>query len=135
MLRALFAFSRSREIAEDAVAEAFSQAIRRDEQIAEVTAWVWRAAFRIASRDLARMRRSMGALPETSYEMDADAAEVFRVLGRLSPRQRAAILLHHYVGYSVKEVAQIIGSTPPAVKVHLSVGRRRLRDLMEEENG
>jgi DNA-directed RNA polymerase specialized sigma24 family protein len=46
--------------------------------------------------------------------------------------QRASVLLHHGYGYSVKDVARIMDSTTPAVKVHLSVGRRRLRVLLEE---
>jgi DNA-directed RNA polymerase specialized sigma24 family protein len=40
------------------------------------------------------------------------------------------VVLHHGAGYPVREVAAIIGSTPAAVRVHLSRGRRRLRDLL-----
>jgi len=32
-------------------------------------------------------------------------------------------------------VASIIGSTPAAVKVHLLRGRRRLRELLKENDG
>jgi DNA-directed RNA polymerase specialized sigma24 family protein len=35
-------------------------------------------------------------------------------------------------GYSVKEIAAIVVSTAPAVRVHLSQGRKRLRALLEE---
>jgi len=38
------------------------------------------------------------------------------------------------VGHCVKETAAILGSTPAAVKVHLSGGRRRLRTILEEED-
>jgi len=53
-------------------------------------------------------------------------------LGRLSPKQRGAIVLHHYVGYSVKDAAEVLGSTSAAVRVHLSQGRKRLRTLLKE---
>jgi RNA polymerase sigma-70 factor, ECF subfamily len=54
-------------------------------------------------------------------------------LSRLSRMQRGAVVLYHLVGYPVKETAAILGSTPAAVKVHLSRGRRRLRAILEEE--
>jgi DNA-directed RNA polymerase specialized sigma24 family protein len=38
------------------------------------------------------------------------------------------------VGYSVKEIAQILGSTSGAVKVRLSSGRKRLRKMLEEDH-
>jgi RNA polymerase sigma-70 factor (ECF subfamily) len=53
--------------------------------------------------------------------------EALRVLPR---KQRAAVVLHHGAGYPVRDVARIIGSTPAAVRVHLSRGRRRLRELL-----
>lgn len=67
--------------------------------------------------------------------MPHEASELFDALRRLSPNQRAAVVLHHYAGYPVKDIASMIGSTPPAVRVHLSVGRKRLRTLLEESHG
>jgi RNA polymerase sigma-70 factor, ECF subfamily len=133
MVRTLFAYARSREIAEDAVAEAFAQVLRRGDAVADVTAWVWRSAFRIASGELASRRRTerLERAPEVEYEMSEGAAEVFDAIGWLSPKQRAAVLLHHYADLPVREVASLIGSTSAAVRVHLSSGRRRLREQLE----
>jgi RNA polymerase sigma-70 factor (ECF subfamily) len=136
MVRALFAYSRSLEVAEDAVAEAFAQALRRGEAIGDVAAWAWRSAFRIADGDLAaRRRRYSDEVPEERYEMSGPALEVFEALGKLSPKQRAAVVLHHYIDLPVREVASLIGSTTTAVRVHLSAGRRRLRQLLEDDDG
>lgn len=135
LLRAVFAYARSREIAEDAVAEAFAQAIRRQGEIFDVGAWVWRSAFRIASRELGDRRRDSHPAPDTGYEMDERAALLIDALAQLSPKQRAAVLLHHYAGYRTKEIADAIGSTGGAVRVHLSVGRKRLRQALEERDG
>ena len=62
------------------------------------------------------------------------ASELVTALAVLSEKQRGAVVLHHAAGYSVKEIAEILGSTPAAIKVHLSRGRRRLRTLLEAED-
>lgn len=136
MVRALVAYARSVEVAEDAVAEAFAQAIRRGGAIDDVAAWAWRSSFRIADRELAaRGRASAGdPVPAGSYEMTDAALDVFKALGRLSPKQRAAVLLHHYADLPVREVAFLLGSSSAAVRVHLSAGRRRLRQFLEDQD-
>jgi RNA polymerase sigma-70 factor (ECF subfamily) len=67
---------------------------------------------------------------EVSYAMEEPARELVQALSRLSPKQRAAVVLHHAAGYPLKDVAAILGSTVGAVKVHLLRGRRRLRELL-----
>ena len=71
---------------------------------------------------------------EASYEMKEPARELLAALQELSPKQRSAVVLHHAGSYSVSEVAAIIGSTSAAVKVHLMRGRRRLRQLLEDDD-
>ena len=56
----------------------------------------------------------------------------YRALDRLSIRQRAAIVLHYYAGYSTKEIGSLTGSTAATVAVHLHRGRKRLREILEE---
>jgi DNA-directed RNA polymerase specialized sigma24 family protein len=41
------------------------------------------------------------------------------------------VILHHYAGFPVKEIAPMLDSTSVAVRVHLSRARRRLRELLE----
>ncbi len=132
--RALVLFAGDREVARDAVAEAFAQALRAGASVRNHQAWVWRAAFRIAAGELKEGRLSAGPPPESTYEMPEPLIDVVRALRRLSPNQRASVILHHYAGYPTREVADIIGSTPPAVTVHLAVGRRRLRELLEDDD-
>jgi RNA polymerase sigma-70 factor, ECF subfamily len=131
MWRAVLAFAGDPEVASDAVAEAFAQALRRGEAIRDPARWVWRAAFRIAAGEL-KLRRSTTApgTPHGWYTVDSEAMELIDMLKRLPPKLRAALVLHHGAGYPVREVASIIGSTSAAVRVHLSRGRRRLRELM-----
>ncbi len=129
---AVLAFSGDREIASDAVAEAFAQALRASEGVREPAKWVWRVAFRLAAAELKARRAHLEGPVEASYEIDHRAAEVLAALARLSTRQRTAIALHYYGGYSAREIAAMTGSAAATVAVHLHRGRRRLREILEE---
>ncbi len=132
--RAVLAFARDREVANDAVAEAFAQALRRGAALRDPLRWVWRAAFRIAAGELAQRRRGHELMVEAAPEMPEVAGRLIEAPARVSRSQRAALVLHYYRGYPVKDIARIIGSTAAAVRVHLSTGRKRLRALLEEES-
>lgn len=130
--RAVLAFAGDREVASDAVAEAFAQAIRRGRAIRDPQKWVWRAAFRIAAGDLGRRRRSFPDGGVQSYEMETSyGGSLLSALSKLPPKQRSSLVLHHYAGYSAAEVADMIGSTSAAVRVHLHRARIRMRELLE----
>lgn len=131
--RALLLFCGDPDVASDAVAEAFAQAIRRGDAIRDPGRWVWRAAFSIARGDLQRRGRTT-PLVDLPVEMPEPTVDLVRSLALLSPKQRAALILHHYAGYSTKETATIIGSTAPAVGVHLQRARARLRELLRESD-
>jgi RNA polymerase sigma-70 factor (ECF subfamily) len=131
--RSVLAFAGDREVADDAVAEAFAQALGRGDAIRDPSRWIWRAAFRIAAGELKERREKMPMVDVGYYEMEVPAMELVEALRRLSPKQRAAVILHHAAGYPLREVASIVGSTTGAVKVHLIRGRRRLRQLLEED--
>ncbi len=131
--RALFAWSGDPNVADDALAEAFAQALARGDELREPLAWIWRVSFRVAAGELKDRRRMDGSRPEIPVDMPESTADLVAALRRLSPNQRGSVLLHHYGGYPVKDVARILGSTAPAVRVYLSVGRKRLRALMRED--
>jgi DNA-directed RNA polymerase specialized sigma24 family protein len=130
--RAVFAYCGDREIASDAVAEAFAQLLRRGDSVRDPVAWTWRAAFRIAAGELKGRNRMTHRFEGFSIDIREPASDLIEALARLSPKQRAALILHHYAGYPFKDVARILGSTVGAVKVHASVGRKRLGRLLEE---
>jgi RNA polymerase sigma factor (sigma-70 family) len=132
--RAVLAYAGDREVASDAVAEAFAQALRRGSAIRNPEAWVWRASFRIAAGELKARRRLGSGIPAGSYQSPELDTDLLLALKRLSAGQRAAVLLHHYAGYSTREIAAILGSTAPAVRVHLYRGRRRLRALLDADD-
>jgi RNA polymerase sigma-70 factor (ECF subfamily) len=132
--RAILLFAGDPDVASDAVAEAFAQVLRRGDAVRSAEAWVWKAAYRVAAGELKRRRDTVNPLPETEYEIP-DAPVILSVAMRsLSPMQRAAVALHDYAGYTLREVAGITGSTTSAVGVHVHRGRRRLRKILEEES-
>jgi RNA polymerase sigma-70 factor, ECF subfamily len=133
--RAVAAYTGDREVASDAVAEAFAQALARGSELRDPMAWIWRVAFRVAAGELKERRRGAGSAPEAIVGPEEPLTDLLATLRALSPKQRAAVVLHHYAGYPVKEVAEILGSTSAAVRVHLSQGRRRLRGLLEANDG
>ena len=132
--RGLLAFAGDPEVASDAVAEAFAQVLRRGAEVRDPERWVWRTAFRVAAGELKRRRRSDVLTTEGSYEMEVPARDLIVALGALSERQRASVVLHDGAGYPAREVARIVGSTEAAVRVHLMRGRRRLRELLKDDD-
>lgn len=130
--RALFAFCGNREIASDAVAEAFAQLLRRGAAVHSPARWVWKAAFAIARGELQRASQSQLLNGERAYEPAEPAWELRAALMEISPAQRASLVLHYYGGYPTSDIADMIDSTPASVRVHLYRGRRRLRGLLEE---
>jgi RNA polymerase sigma factor (sigma-70 family) len=131
---AVFAFAHDRDVASDAVAEAFAQLLGRGSSVRDPARWVWRTAFRIAAGELKRRRANPLADNQPAYEMTVPARDLVEALRTLSPKQRASVVLHHVGGYSAAEIAAMLPSTTAAVKVHLSQGRKRLRAILEEGN-
>jgi RNA polymerase sigma factor (sigma-70 family) len=133
--RVLLLYSGSAEIASDAVSEAFAQAMANRQDIRDPNAWIWSAAFRIAGGEVAR-RVHLVEPPDVPMAEGVDRAslvDLIRALAQLSDLQRRALILRHYLGYSNVEVAQILGSSPSAIGVHLFRSSRKLRALLSEE--
>ena len=124
-------YSGDSEVANDSVAEAFTQALGRGDAIRDTAKWVWRAAFRIAAGELKR-RRKYEPLRDEAVEA-TETGPLWEALRRLSPLQRAAVVLRHYAGYDGREAAEIMGSSEQAVRVHLHRARGRLRGLLAED--
>jgi RNA polymerase sigma-70 factor (ECF subfamily) len=132
--RALFAFAGNEDVASDAVAEAFAQALRRGSAIRDVRGWVWRSAFRLAAGDLKRQSSlAHGPLPEASFHDPHPDEQLLDALQGLTPQQRGVIVLHYYADCPVREISRRTGMNALAVRAHLSRGRRHLRVLLGDE--
>ena len=58
------------------------------------------------------------------------AADIQRAAAR---KYSAVLYLHYYEGYSIKEIAKLLGVPAPTVGTRLARGRERLRRLIKEE--
>ncbi len=133
--RAVYAFAGDREIASDAVAEAYAQVLRRGDEVRDVQAWTWRAAFRIASGALKSRRSDTPPLADRSADDRYADPDLMAALSRLPTGQRAAIVLFYYLDLPVAEIASRLGTNQLVVRTNLSRGRRRLRDLLGDNDG
>lgn len=137
--RAMLAWSGDGDIASDAVAEAFAQALRRGDAVEYVGRWVWRAAFRIAGGLLADRRRTTAedatALVPAGCDGHAEVAALVLALDQLPAEDRMVVVLSLVGGWPSAEVADLVGSTPGAVRTRLHRARARLRELLEVNDG
>jgi RNA polymerase sigma-70 factor, ECF subfamily len=129
--------------AEDAVQEATLRAWRSIGQLrssAQARCW-FLSIVANRSRSMRRARWwSVIRLPETRLGLPspADAVDrredLSRALGRLSPEERAAVLLRFYEDMNSDEVGEALGITATAARSRIHRALRRLRvDLAEEE--
>jgi RNA polymerase sigma-70 factor (ECF subfamily) len=132
--RGIYAFTGGRrDLTDDVVAEAFARAMQHDHRIRDPLPWLFRTAFRLAAAEL--RRDGQIAPPVDAKHQDAlERIELLEALRRMPVGQRAALFLHYYADLSVKEVAQIQGTTIAAAKVRLMRGRRRLKQLLRVED-
>jgi RNA polymerase sigma factor (sigma-70 family) len=133
--RALYAYSNDAELAFDAAAEAFAQALGRGTAIRDVRNWVWRTAFRVAAGDLkSRSKYAYAPIPEgVTHDFHLDD-ELVAALQGLTSQQRLVIVLHYYVDCPVGEISRRTGMNPLAVRSHLSRGRQRMRLLLGDDS-
>jgi RNA polymerase sigma-70 factor, ECF subfamily len=129
--RALLAYGGDRTIADDAVAEAFAQLLRRGDEVRSPELWVWRAAFRIAAGELQRRNRFEQFVDDRGRNDPEPAWAVVEALRRLTPAQRPIVVLRDFVGCSTRQTAEIVGTTEASVRMQLVRGRRSLRKELE----
>jgi RNA polymerase sigma-70 factor (ECF subfamily) len=132
--RALVAYTGSPEVASDALNEAFAQALARGSEIVAPERWLWTAAFRIAGGELKERRRFSPPEDAPGPQAPEDTTELLGALRQLPPKQCAALVLHYYGGYKTREIAGIVGASAATARVHLSAGRKRLRELLEADD-
>jgi RNA polymerase sigma-70 factor (ECF subfamily) len=130
---AVLAFAGDPDIAREAVAEAFARALAAQSSIRQVVPWVWKVAFRLASSDL-KDRKRLKAASEIEERAVPEPQDLLEALAQLPERQRASIVLHYYAGYSLDEIASILGTRKGTIGTHLHRGRARLHELLEVDD-
>ena len=125
-------------LAEDAAQEAFARAYQRWGRVGRLDRpdlWVARVASRISIDQWRRRRRETGLDGADRVHVPDDVQRLWVQwqLERLSPMQRASILLHCWEGRPVAEGATLLGRSQATGRTHLLMGRRRFRGFVHEE--
>jgi RNA polymerase sigma factor (sigma-70 family) len=99
-------------------------------------AWLFAIARNVFLDDVRRRRpipveQIAGEVTEGSDVAEVDA--VHRVLAVLPERQRTALVLSDYAGFTAAEVASILGVTPGAARVLIHRARYAFRERYERD--
>ena len=124
--------------AEDIVQEVFlklltARPLFRDSE--HEKAWLIRTTLHRAS-DLRRSaaRRNV-PLEEAAQAAAPQAGSELLTAVRVLPEPYSAVIhLYYYEGYSIKEIAKLLGVPAPTVGTRLARGRERLRRLLKEDD-
>lgn len=106
------------------------------ESEAHEKAWIIRTAVNLCKNHLksAFFRRTVSL--ETAEEIPAapeQIPELPEALKTLLENYRITLYLYYCEGYSVREIASILGKRENTVSAWLSRGRKRLREILSEE--
>ena len=135
--------ARAQDLAQETFLRAY-QALCRGDHWENPRAWLYRVASHLATDDFRRRRRLRwlplssvdGARPaaEDIEDLTAEQMAVRSALLALSTKYRVPLVLYVCEGYSVAEVARILGLSLSAVKMRLSRAREKFRQFYHEEH-
>ncbi len=136
--RSLFAYTGDAEVATEAAAETYSQAVARGDQLLDPAAWIWRSAFRVAAGILGDRRRlqligSDHDLDHHPVEPDPELVLFLDQLSTLSNQQRAVVVLRYGGGFTPTEIAEVLDTTPNSVRVQLHRAHAHLRERIDRQ--
>lgn len=135
ILRLAYTYLKSTHDAEDICQNIFLKLLTSGQIFdspAHEKAWIIRATTNACKDSLrAAHRRNVGL--EAAAATPAPAApdsDVLDAVMALPRKYREAVYLHYYEGYSVREIASLLGQSESAVSAHLSRGRKSLRTTL-----
>lgn len=129
---------RDPDAAEDALQQAIIRAWRRLPQLRDpdrFDAWLYRILVMACYAEVNRTRRFAGhvrTLRPAQVQDDiaghiADREALEQAFHALTPAHRAVIVLHHFAGLPMNEVAQVVGVTHGTARSRLHYAQRALR--------
>ena len=133
-----YAMLKNNQDCADAVQETLLQAWSHRESLRSMDRfkpWLTKISVNTCKNMLRRSRRA--ALVELSDALPAaeraDYMVLYDALDELPPEMRAATVLYYFEGFSVKEVAAMVGVHESTIKSRLLYARRKLRDKLGED--
>ena len=138
IFRFLMGNLKQKELAEDIVQDTYEKLWVKRETVSneKVKTYLYTAAYHTMIDRLRKEKRMVSmeesGTTENSIEMNSpDLNEVLHAaLSKLSPDQKAVILLRDYEGYSYKEIGEITGQSESQVKINIFRGRKFLKNYI-----
>jgi RNA polymerase sigma-70 factor (ECF subfamily) len=123
------------DLAQDTLARAMVTLGSLFQDVKNPRAWLFRVASNlwidrqrrrreVADTDAVAAASTPPAAPTTMETREAGAT----LIGRLSPQERAAVLLKDVFDFTIDEAADVLGTTPGAIKAALHRGRGKLTE-------
>lgn len=84
-------------------------------------------------RNVATMEEILHLSDVVRWNFTEEEKDIFKKVIMLPEKQKTAIYLHYYEGYSCKEIADILKCKESAVKMRLKKGRELLKLHLEKE--
>ena len=136
---------RDMDRAEDAFQDGLVTAWRDLPQLRDVDrldAWLRRLFVNVCLEHATRDRRRTSVLrvlpvdgppaPDQLLSV-GDRDQLERGFRRLAPQQRAILVLHHYVGYGLGEIAELLGIPPGTARSRLHNAHRAMRAALDAD--
>ena len=137
LLRVGFAYLKNVEDAEDVVQETFLSLFQKRPEFndeSHLEAWLMRVAINKAKNHLkSGWFKKRQPMPEDLAYLPEGDEKLLQGVMELDLKYRLPIHLYYYAGYSMEEIAQILGKRPATVGTWLARGRDKLRQWMEGE--
>ena len=137
LFRRMWLVTRDRHEAEEIVQDAFLSLYERWHRAPswdDPTSYLYRTAFNTWKKRTRRAARAVRNVLSSDPVDDFEAAEarsiVSAALARLSPRQRAAVVLTQLLGFSSEEAARALGVRAVTARVLASQGRAAMREFL-----
>jgi len=139
LYRVCCAYMKSHADAEDVVSDVFVKLIRRRKSFQSAEhekAWLLRTAINLCKDNLKhwwRSREDIDDHRDLECEGPLREDETLKEVLRLPERYKAAIYLYYYEGYSTEEISKILRKPHSTVRYHLHMGRKLLKEILENE--
>ena len=139
VFRLAYSYLKSRADAEDVMQETLLKRYMEQADFdspAHERYWMVRVAVNECKKVLRspwrRRNRPLEEAPETAVFDTPAQSELFQQVMQLPPKYRAAVYLHYYEGYAVREIAALMEANPSTVQTWLMRARGQLKTNLKE---
>ncbi len=153
-VRAAYVITQDQHLAEDVVQNAFLQlfsTIRTFDTRRPFAPWFFRSVVNAAVKAVKQTQRTLSihavidaaseeafedllpdiaALPSEQVEMEEMKQQIWEALNRLTPEQRAVVVMRYYLDLETSQIANDLDCPPATIRWRLHTALKRLRGML-----